>query len=84
LAAAADDAVARRRRLTLTAGGCDGLIARFVDFLDERQESPRFARALPHGADLATLLAAYARAAGDRFSSQLRGGVAGPRKSLAS
>lgn len=74
LIAAADDAVARRRRPTLAAGGRDGLIARFVDFIDERQGSPRSARAQPPGVDLAALLAAYTRAVGRGSHSKLRGG----------
>lgn len=74
LIAAADDAVARRRRPTLAAGGRDGLIARFVDFIDQHQRLPRSARAQPPGVDLAALLAAYARAVGRGSRSKLRGG----------
>jgi len=63
------------------AGGRDGLIARFVNVVDERQGSPRFGWAVPQGADLAVLLSAYARAVGER--SKCRGGNPGQRKSLA-
>jgi hypothetical protein len=80
---AVDRAVPRRCRMAPAAGGRDGLIARFVDVVDERQGSPRFARALPQRADLAALLAAYARAVGDGSRSKRRGGDPGPRKSLA-
>lgn len=74
LIAAGDAAVGRRRRATLAAGGRDGLITRFADFIDERQRAPRFARAQPPGLDLAALLAAYARAVGDGARSKHRGG----------
>ncbi|UGX89677.1 TniQ family protein (plasmid) [Bradyrhizobium barranii subsp. barranii] len=79
LAQRADDgliaaAFARPRQPTLAAGGRDGLIARFVDFIDARQRAPRSARAQPPGVDLAALLAAYARAVGRRSRSKLRGG----------
>ena len=52
------------------AGGCDGLIARFVDVVDGRQGSPRFAQAQSAGLDLAALLGAYARAVGDADPAQ--------------
>nr|WP_244646382.1 TniQ family protein [Bradyrhizobium campsiandrae] len=74
LIAAGDAAVGRHRRVTLAAGGRDGLIARFVDFIDERKGARRFARARPPGLDLATLLAAYARAVGDGSRSKHRRG----------
>src|SRR5208283_2269369 len=83
LIAAAGETVAWRRRMAPTERGRDGSIARFVDVVDERQGSPRFARALPQRADLAALLAAYARAVGDGSRSKRRGGDPGPRKSLA-
>jgi len=79
----ADRAVPRRCRMAPAAGGRDGLIARFVDVVDERQGSPRSARALSQRADLAALLAAYGRAVGDRSCSKRRGGDPDPRKSLA-
>jgi hypothetical protein len=79
----ADRAVPRRCRMAPAAGGRDGLIARFVDVVDERQGSPRFARALTQRADLAALLAAYARAVGRGSRSKRRGGDPCPRKSLA-
>ena len=62
LTADEDDAAARRRRLILAAGGHDGLIARFVDFMDKHQGSPRSVRSPPPGADLTALLEAYSRA----------------------
>ncbi|TAI59647.1 hypothetical protein CWO89_45150, partial [Bradyrhizobium sp. Leo170] len=65
LMAAGAAAFVRRRRPTMAAGGSDGLIARFADFIDARQGSPRSARAQPPGVDLAALLAAYVRAVGD-------------------
>jgi len=83
LVAAGGAAVARRRRPTLAAGGRDGLIARFADFIDARQGSPRSARARPPGVDLAALLAAYARAVGRRSRSKRRGADVGGRESLA-
>jgi len=66
-------AVVRRHRPTLAAGGRDGLIGRFADFIDARQGSPRSARARPPGVDLAALLAAYARAVGRGSRSKRRG-----------
>ncbi|RVC84037.1 hypothetical protein EN745_00385 [Mesorhizobium sp. M4A.F.Ca.ET.022.05.2.1] len=57
-----DDAVARRRRLVLAAGGHDRLIAHFADFMDKHQASPRSVRSPSTGADLAALLEAYSRA----------------------
>ncbi len=80
---AADRAVPRRCRIAPTTGGRDGLITRFADFLDAHQRSPRFARARPPGADLAALLAAYARAVGDGSRLKRRGGGAGLHKILA-
>ncbi|MCS3695074.1 TniQ family protein [Bradyrhizobium elkanii] len=80
---ASDRAVPRRCRIAPTAGGRDGLITRFADFLDVHQSSPRFARAPSPGADLAALLAAYARVVGDGSRSKRRGGGAGLHKSLA-
>ena len=77
------DAVARRHRPTLAAGGRDGLIGRFVDFVDQHQRLSRSARAQPPGVDLAALLAAYARVVGDGSGSKRRGGGAGLHKSLA-
>lgn len=62
LTADEDDAVARRRRLVLAAGGHDRLIAYFADFMDKHQASPGSARSPPTGADLAVLLDAYPRA----------------------
>ncbi|MEY9643994.1 hypothetical protein ABIF07_000272 [Bradyrhizobium elkanii] len=59
------------------------MITRFADFLDVHQSSPRFARAPSPGADLAALLAAYARVVGDGSRSKRRGGGAGLHKSLA-
>src|SRR5271157_32457 len=44
LIAAAGETVALRRQMAPTAGGRGGLIARFVDVVDGRQGSPRFAR----------------------------------------
>ena len=52
LIAGAGETVGGRRRMAPTAGGRDGLIARFVDVFDGRQGSPRFARAQPAGADV--------------------------------
>lgn len=77
----ADRAVPRRCPMAPAAGGRDGLIARFVGIVDERQGSPQFTRALQRRADLAALLSAYARAIGGR--SKPRGGAPGRRKSLA-
>ncbi len=83
LITAAGAAVVRRHRPTLAAGGRDGLIGRFADFIDGCQGSPRSARAQPAGVDLAALLAAYARAVGDGSRSKRRVADAGPRNSLA-
>lgn len=66
-------AVARCRRPTLAAGGRDGLIGRFVEFVDQHQGSPRSARAQAPGVDLAALLAAYVRAVGDGARLKRRG-----------
>ncbi len=66
-----------------TAGGRDGMIARFVDVVDGRQGSPRFARAQPAGADFAALLAAYARAVGRGSRAKRLGADVGGRESLA-
>ncbi len=83
LIANAGETVALRRQMAPTAGGCGGLIARFVDVVDGRQGSPRFARAQSAGLDLAALLGAYARAVGDGSRSKRRVADAGPRNSLA-
>ena len=83
LIAAAGETVGRRRRMAPGPGGRDGLIARFVNVVDGRQGPPRFVRAQPAGLDLATLLAAYARAVGDGSGSKRRIADAGPRNSLA-
>ncbi|WP_312887747.1 TniQ family protein [Mesorhizobium caraganae] len=56
------DAVARRRRLILAAGGHGRLIAHFADFMDKHQGSQSSVRSPPPGADLAVLLEAYSRA----------------------
>ena len=65
LAQSADEGAAaargRRRGPTQTAGGRDGLMGRFVDFVDARQRLPRAAPALD--VDLTGLLAAYGHAA---------------------
>jgi hypothetical protein len=65
LAQSADEgaaaARARRRGPTRTAGGRDGLMGRFVDFVDARQRLQRAAPALD--VDLTGLLAAYGHAA---------------------
>lgn len=77
------DAVARRRRPSLAAGGRDGLIGRFVDFVDQHQRLPRSARAQPPGVDLAALLAAYGCAVRRGSRSTRRGANDGALKSLA-
>jgi hypothetical protein len=68
---------------TLAAGGRDGLIGRFVDFVDGRQGSPRSAEAQPPSVDLTTLLAAYGRGVGRGSGSKRRGAGVVPGKSLA-
>ena len=73
----------RRHRPTLAAGGSDGLIRRFVDFVDQHQGWPQSARAQPPGVDLAALLKAYVRAVGDRSRSKRRGADASARDGLA-
>ena len=83
LIAGAGETVGQRRRMAPTPAARDGLIARFVDVFDGRQESPRFARAQPAGADLAALMAAYARAVGRGIPVKARVADAGPRNSLA-
>lgn len=63
---ALDRAVSGRCRMARAAGGCEGLIARFVDVVEECQGSAKFAPTPPQGVDLAALLAAYARVLGTR------------------
>lgn len=68
-----DAAVTRRRWMILAAGGHDRLVACFVDFLHNyqaRRKSKRLIQRVAGGADLADLLAAYRRVAGDRTSSK--------------
>ena len=72
-----------RCRMAPAAGGRDGLIARFVDVVDGRQGSPRFARAQPQRVDLAALLAAYGGAVGRGSRSERRVGDVGAREGLA-
>ncbi|PAQ04276.1 TniQ family protein (plasmid) [Mesorhizobium mediterraneum] len=79
LTADEDDAVARRRRLVLAAGGHDRLIAHFSDFMDTHQGSPRSVRSPPTGADLAALLAAYSRATDDAIQTKRHRVLAVPR-----
>lgn len=62
LIAAENVAIVWRRRIAPTAGDHHGLIARFVEFFDEREGSARSARVQPPDVDLSALLAAYARA----------------------
>ena len=76
LIVAENAAVVWRRQIAPIAGDHDGLIARFVDFIDERQGSLRFARAQPPDVDLSALLAAYARTI-DRRSRAMCGNAAG-------
>jgi hypothetical protein len=69
LAQGADERVAvaraRRRRTERTAGGRDGLVGRFVQFVDARQPSRPAAKTLDF--DLSGLVAAYAHAARRAF-----------------
>ncbi len=69
LAQGADEGVAagraRRRRSARTAGGRDGLVGRFVEFVDARQQSQPAAPTLD--LDLAGLVTAYAHAAHRAF-----------------
>lgn len=55
-----EDADAYRRRMIVAAGGHDALIARFADFLDAHQRSPRRKRSVPV-AGRSALFAAYFR-----------------------
>jgi hypothetical protein len=55
-----EDADAYRRRMIVAAGGHDALIARFADFLDAHQRSPRRKRS-PPVAGRSALFAAYFR-----------------------
>jgi deoxyribodipyrimidine photolyase len=55
-----DFAGASRRWMIVAAGGHDVLIARFADFLERHQRSPRQKRSLP-AADRSALFAAYLR-----------------------
>ncbi|WP_287331914.1 TniQ family protein [Mesorhizobium sp.] len=74
-----DDAVARRRRLVLAAGGHDRLIPHFSDFMDKHQGSPMSVRSPPTGADLAALLEAYSRATDDAIKTKRHRVLAVPR-----
>lgn len=58
-------ALARRRRPSRTAGGRDGLVRRFVDFVDTRQQSQPASMKLD--LDMAGLVTAYAHAARRAF-----------------
>lgn len=82
LIVAENAAAVRQRRIAPIAGDHHGLIARFVNFIDEYQGSLRSARALPPGVDLSALLAAYARAIGRRSRGR-RGHTAGWPETMA-
>lgn len=56
-----DAAIAYRRRAILVAGGHEPLIARFANFLEKHQGSPRPKRSPPAGADRSALFEAYLR-----------------------
>jgi hypothetical protein len=65
-----DAAAAHRRWMILAAGGHDGLIACFGDFLDKHQTRPRSGHPTQPRAGLADFLTAYLRVAGDRTASK--------------
>lgn len=82
LIVAENTAVIWRREIAQNAGDHHGLIARFVEFIDEREGSLRSARVQPPDVDLTGLLAAYARAI-DRRSRERRGHDAGWPETMA-
>lgn len=75
-----DAGAAYRRFMILAAGSHDKLIARFADFLDRHQGSPRPKHSPPAGADRSALFEAYLRVmqAGDARPSAESGRVPTP------
>jgi hypothetical protein len=70
-----DVATIHRHSMILAAGGHEALIARFANFLEKHQSSPRLERCPPTGADRPALLDAYWRVIHAAFERQEVGGT---------